>query len=205
MCLLIVGFLIALYLSQKPIAKENCVPAETVKETVAIKQGTIVSPDVEKESTPKENGVENIPSPILRPPEKSEDSRLLETFEEFSKMGTELARIRRLRGDFSEEEHRQWRALDMHLWILFQILRDVAKDERKRDMLEDFRLIVDYRDGELRLPLINRYNELLRLVRQPELTEDDRGTIRQIIRELNESAKTNTPTSAFQAPKGKEG
>jgi len=68
-----------------------------------------------------------------------------------------------------------------------------------------FHSIVDYRDGELRLPLaVEREDELCELLKQPELTDEDIGTIRQIIQEMNESAKTNAPTSVFQAPKNDE-
>jgi len=202
--LFIVGCLIALYLSKKPITKGEGALPETVKATKAIEQEITVSLGGKDDPVAKEIEVADTPSSTPYPSERLEASRLFRTFEEFSKIEMELIRIRQMRGGFSEEERRQRRILDMHLGILCSLLMDVAVDEGKRDLLEDFRLIVDYRDGELRLPTIRGYHELSQLIKQPELTDDDRATIRQIIHDLNASAKTNTPTSAFQMPTTEE-
>ena len=65
---------------------------------------------------------------------------------------------------------------------------------------------VDVRDGEIRIaPSTAEYRnlqlELVRLFRKPELTDEESEMIRQIISEIKEMAKTNTPTSVFQMPK----
>jgi len=217
--LLIAGCFTAICLYKEPTMMENTSNTEAVDEIEKGEQTLPTPPRANAEIEVARGECENHTSnesetthcDLSSSPNRISDmeaDRLLKTFEEFAKVGDEIGRVRRLRG-LSEEKRHEREKLEGQLWGLCLLLMDIARDDEKRGLLNIFRKVVDYNDGELRLPVNSReywvrYNDLCKLIKQPSLTDVDMERIKQLIQELNESAKTNAPTSIFQAPKNDE-
>ena len=201
--LLIIAFAATYRLHREATIKEKSIFIDAIAaEDEKIKQRMPIQQDVKNEASSHELVPDAIKedSATNQTISDTEASRMIREVKVFVKIEEEYARLRRL--ETSEEEREKIRRLEGLLGFIMSDLREIAMNRDKQDLLEVFRRIVDYRDGELRLPLAGEYGELRRLIRQPALTNDDRERIKQIVHEMNESAKTNIPTSAFQMPKG---
>jgi len=89
--------------------------------------------------------------------------------------------------------------------------RECERTERELSRIVRERKIalVDVRDGEIRIaPDTEEYRELRqefeRLAGQPELAGEESAKMKLIVGEINQMAKTNTPTSVFQISSGFE-
>jgi len=84
----------------------------------------------------------------------------------------------------------------------FQVFARI-KMALERILYEEQGVLVDIRDGEIRIaPDTEEYRELRQefenMMEKSELTDEEAERMKQVIGEINQMAKTNTPTSIFQ-------
>ena len=138
----------------------------------------------------------------------SQASRIIRSMEVFAKIEEEYTRIRRAYiipyGKYYRDRQNEFthklRIADIVLHQIIYLFMEIAQRGNKRDLLPLFQDIVYYENGEIHLPLAGGIGALLRYAESPELTDEDRGHIRQIIHVMHESAKTNVPMSSLVAP-----
>ena len=214
--LLIVGLIVIISLYRKPIEKE---------ESAIDKQEPSVVQEVTSEVVNDEP-----PPPVVQDIVNDEEmydeeaymakfkkeleidkqaSRLIRGIEVFAKIEEAHRRYRRPPRPFTEDEMAQIRREGGVLQNIMGLIREAAMDGGKRDLLPVFERLVDYRDGELRPPPNTRefwvlQGKLYGLVHQPKLTDEDKDRVRELVGEIHEMAKTNTPAVTLQMPEEEE-
>ena len=195
-CLLLITLLVIVYQYKKPNRKCENASAKFVERVLVFKAET---------STPLENRIESYVA------EDVQETRTLSQ-EDIRAISAEYGRLTRILialGGPIEHEVNQTAGQFYYLmgYLLGREKPMIKKTNERLNIIPHY--MFDIREGEIRFPPLtleyaNLLQELHVLMDKPEQTDEEDARIRQIAWGIYDMVKTNTPTSIFQMPEGKE-